>query len=56
MGKHGRTYLPDETSAGAPEGHRLHDEIRSLVTTRTNRPADLLDLTSIYTYDALPSA
>jgi tyrosinase len=56
MGKHGRTYLPDETSAGAPEGHRLHDEIRSLVTTKTNSPANLLDLTSLYTYDALPSA
>lgn len=56
MVNHGRTYLPLETSPGAPEGHRLHDQIRSLITTATRSPADLLDVANLYTYDALPSS
>jgi tyrosinase len=56
MGEHGRTYLPVETSPGAPEKHRLNDEITSLVTTSTRSPADLLDVANLYTYDALPHA
>jgi tyrosinase len=53
--KYGRTYLPDQTSPDAPEGHRLDDTITSLVTTVTTRPADLLDVSGSYTYDALPA-
>lgn len=55
MSGHGRTYLPDETSPGAPGRHRLNDQITSLVTTSTRSPADLLDVADVYTYDALPS-
>ncbi len=54
MIERGRTYLPDETSPGAPVRHRLNDPITSLVTTVTRRPADLLDVADLYTYDALP--
>jgi tyrosinase len=56
MLRNGRRYLPDDTSPRAPEGHRLNDTIRSLVTTVTKRPSDLLDVSTIYTYDVLPSA
>lgn len=50
----GRTYLPTESSPGAPEGHRLKDKITSLVTTSTTTPTDMLDVTNLYTYDVLP--
>lgn len=56
MIKYGRNYLPIETSPGAPENHRLNDTITSLVTTVTTHPADLLDISGSYTYDALPAA
>jgi tyrosinase len=56
MVKYGRIYLPDETTPGAPIGHRLNDTMTSLVTTATRRPADLLDVAGLYTYDALPPA
>ena len=55
MVKHGRTYAPAQTRAGAPEGHRLHDPITSLVTTATTTPAEMLDVPNLYTYDALPT-
>jgi tyrosinase len=54
MLEHGRSYLPDDTVADAPIGHRPNDEIRSLVTTVTTTPAAMLDLSSLYTYDTLP--
>lgn len=54
MVQRGRTYLPDETSPGAPPRHRLNDAIPSLVTTATRTPAQLLDVSDLYTYDALP--
>jgi hypothetical protein len=56
MVKHGQTYLPLETSEHAPEGHRLNDQITSLVTTATRSPAELLDVSNLYSYDDLPSA
>ena len=46
--------VADEPSG--PEGHRLNDPIRSLITTVTKRPSDLLDVRNLYTYDVLPSA
>jgi len=54
MAKHGRTYVPDD-SPDNPLGHRLNDQIISLVTRRTTTPAEMLDVTNIYTYDVLPS-
>jgi tyrosinase len=56
MVKYGRTYLPAQTTAGAPVGHRLNDMITSLVTTASRRPADFLDVSGLYTYDALPTS
>ena len=53
MVKHGRTYAPDDSSTN-PVGHRLNDPIISLVTRLTTTPAKMLDVTNIYTYDALP--
>lgn len=53
MVKHGRTYAPDDSSDN-PVGHRLNDLIISLVTRLTTTPAKMLDVTNIYTYDALP--
>ena len=55
MTEHGRTYLPTESTADAPEGHRLKDTIISLVTTATTTPQDMLDVNNLYTYDVLPS-
>jgi tyrosinase len=55
MVEHGRTYLPLETSPGAPQRHRLNDQMSSLITTVTRSPNDLLDVGDLYTYDALPS-
>ena len=52
----GRTYLPTESSPGAPSGHRLKDTITSLVTTSTTSPAEMLDVANLYTYDVLPAA
>jgi tyrosinase len=50
----GRAYAPDQTSPAAPVGHRLKDTITSLVTTAVTSPSDMLDVTHLYTYDALP--
>jgi len=55
MVKHGRKYAPDD-SPDNPLGHRLNDQIISLVTRRTTTPNEMLDVTHIYTYDELPSA
>ena len=55
MVENGRNYAPDD-SADNPIGHRLNDEIISLVTRLTTTPKEMLDVTHIYTYDELPSA
>lgn len=55
MVRRGRNYAPSQTAPGAPAGHRLNDEITSLVTTRRTTPAAMLDVSGIYTYDALPA-
>ncbi|MGH8897274.1 MAG: tyrosinase family protein [Egibacteraceae bacterium] len=51
----GRTYVPTQTTPGAPEGHRLEDEITSFVSAATTTPADMLDVGAFYEYDVLPS-
>jgi tyrosinase len=55
MIKHGRTYLPKNTTTGAPAGYRLDDTITSLVTTATTTPAAMLDVSALYSYDIVPS-
>jgi len=55
MIKHGRTYLPDNTTTGAPAGYRLDDTITSLVTTATTTPAAMLDVSALYSYDIVPA-
>ena len=54
MGNHGRLYEPAQDRPGAPAGHRLNDTIPSLITTATTTPSQMLDLGTLYTYDALP--
>lgn len=54
MVKNGRVYMPEDTTPGAPVGHRLNDEIISLVTTLTTKPNEMLDVSDRYVYDALP--
>ena len=46
-------HAPDDSPEN-PVGHRLNDPIISLITRETTTPAEMLDVTSIYTYDVLP--
>lgn len=51
----GRIYAPDD---GAPEAlfrHRLSDPLVSMLTSFEPRVSDMLDISSFYTYDALPA-
>jgi tyrosinase len=52
MQKHGRTYLPLDSAPADLKGHRLHDELFSLISPPTT-PAAVLDMTATYTYDSL---
>jgi tyrosinase len=49
---HGRTYLPPDSAPADLKGHRLHDQMASLLSAPM-RPADVLDLSSLVTYDSL---
>ncbi|MGH8902560.1 MAG: tyrosinase family protein [Egibacteraceae bacterium] len=51
----GRTYVPTQTTPGAPVGHRLEDEITSFVSGATTTPAQMLDVQNLYEYDVLPA-
>jgi tyrosinase len=53
---HGRLYEPGSMIADGPEGHRLQDTIQSLITTATTSPQQMLDVSSLYTYDTLPGS
>jgi tyrosinase len=52
MQRNGRTYLPTGSVSGAPVGQRLNDPIRSPFGQPVT-PAQVLDMTSTYTYDTL---
>jgi len=52
MQRNGRTYLPAASTAGAPVGQRLNDPIRSPFGQPVT-PAQVLDMTSTYTYDSV---
>ena len=48
----GRTYVPDASAPAALAGHRINDAMASLVSAPM-RPADVLNMTSVFTYDSL---
>ncbi len=51
--QHGRHYLPPQTAPVWLKGHRINDDMASLISAPM-QPADVLDLRSIYVYDSLP--
>jgi tyrosinase len=50
--RQGRTYLPLQTAPASLRGHRINDQMSSLISPPT-RPSDVLDMRSIYVYDSL---
>ena len=52
MVKNGRKYLPTNTTAGAPVGQRLNDPLASPFGPSVT-PAQVLNMSSVYTYDSL---
>lgn len=52
MQKRGRTYLPGDDASSDLKGHRLHDDLSSLISAPTT-PAAVLDSTAQFVYDAL---
>jgi tyrosinase len=52
MTQHGRTYVPDQTAPSSLKGHRINDQLFSLISAPTT-PAAVLDLTAQYAYDSL---
>lgn len=48
----GRKYLPLKTAPASLKGHRINDQMSSLVSPPT-KPGDVLDMRSIYVYDSL---
>lgn len=53
MTTHGRTYVPGMSAGAQFAGHRIDDPIASPAGTATT-PRDVLNVSSIYAYDALP--
>ena len=52
LDRHGPAYLPDNTAPTSLRGHRIDDQIVSLLSPPTT-PRDMLDVTDFYTYDSL---
>jgi len=52
MQQHGRVYLPDAKAPSSLQGHRIDDELASLISPPT-MPADVLDVSAQYVYDSL---
>jgi tyrosinase len=52
MQKNGRIYLPDDKAPKTLKGHRLHDQLSSLISSPTT-PAAVLDVSAQYIYDSL---
>jgi tyrosinase len=50
--KHGRSYLPPQSAPAFLKGHRINDQMSSLLSAPM-KPADVLDMRSIYVYDSL---
>lgn len=49
---HGRIYVPAQSEPASLRGHRLNDTLNSLLSGTTT-PAEMLDISEFYTYDAL---
>ena len=49
---HGRTYVPPASAPASLNGHRINDDMASLVSAPM-KPADVLDMASAFTYDSL---
>ena len=52
MSLHSRTYVPPDSAPAALNGHRLHDQLTSLISAPTT-PAAVLDVSAEYAYDSL---
>ena len=52
MKKHGRVYVPGDKESDDLKGHRLHDQLSSLISGTTT-PAAVLDSTAQFVYDSL---
>lgn len=52
MQQHGRVYLPDDKAPKTLKGHRINDELSSLISPSTT-PANVLDVSAQYTYESL---
>ncbi len=52
MLQHGRVYVPDDNAPNSLKGHRISDQLSSLISPSTT-PAALLDVTAQYVYDSL---
>lgn len=52
--RRGRTYVPGQGVSGELAGHRIDDPMDNLLTNQAVTPRDVLDLTHLYEYDALP--
>jgi tyrosinase len=52
MQNHGRSYVPPDGASASLKGHRLHDDLASLVSAPTE-PAAVLNMSSVYVYDSL---
>lgn len=50
--QHGRVYLPDQNAPASLKGHRINDQLSSLISPPTT-PAAVLDVSSQYVYDSL---
>ncbi|HWZ45286.1 MAG TPA: tyrosinase family protein [Candidatus Saccharimonadales bacterium] len=52
MQQNGRTYVPDQNAPASLQGHRIDDQLYSLISPPVT-PADVLDVTAQYVYDSL---
>lgn len=50
--KNGRVYVPDQTAPNSLKGHRLKDQLASLISAPTT-PEAVLDVSNQYVYDSL---
>lgn len=50
----GRVYEPSQNESAQLSGHRIDDPMYSILTSQAVTPADVLDVSQLYTYDVLP--
>jgi tyrosinase len=56
LSQRGQLYRPPQSAAASLLGHRIDDQIRSLVVDRTVTPREMLDASELYAYDSLAVA